>query len=31
MAVALKFCGAAGTVTGAAFLVAHPKGRVLVE
>lgn len=31
MTVALKFCGAAGTVTGAAFLVAHPKGRVLIE
>lgn len=31
MTVAIKFCGAAGTVTGAAFLVAHPQGRVLVE
>ncbi len=31
MTVAIKFCGAAGTVTGAAFLVSHPGGRILVD
>ncbi len=31
MTVAIKFCGAAGTVTGACFLVSHPGGRVLVD
>lgn len=31
MTVALKFCGAAGTVTGSCYLVTHPRGRLLVD
>ena len=31
MTVAIKFCGAAGTVTGSSYLVSHPGGRVLVD
>ncbi len=31
MAVRLKFCGAAGTVTGSCYLVRHPGGRFLVD
>lgn len=31
MTVTMKFCGAAGTVTGACFLVTHPRGRVLID
>jgi len=29
--VAIKFCGAAGTVTGSCYLVSHPGGRVLID
>jgi metallo-beta-lactamase family protein len=29
--VAIKFCGAAGTVTGSCYLVAHPHGRLLID
>lgn len=31
MTVAIKFCGAAGTVTGSCYLVSHPGGRLLVD
>lgn len=31
MTVTLKFCGAAGTVTGSCFLLSHPGGQVLVD
>lgn len=31
MTITLKFCGAAGTVTGSCFLLSHPGGRVLVD
>lgn len=31
MTVALKFCGAAGTVTGSCYLISHPGGRLLVD
>jgi metallo-beta-lactamase family protein len=29
--IVAKFCGAAGTVTGSATLVTHPRGRVLID
>ncbi len=31
MTIAIKFCGAAGTVTGSCYLVSHPQGRLLVD
>lgn len=31
MTVALRFCGAAGTVTGSCYLLEHPLGRVLID
>lgn len=31
MTVTVKFCGAAGTVTGSCYLVQHPGGRFLVD
>lgn len=31
MTISLKFCGAAGTVTGSCYLLTHPRGRVLVD
>ncbi len=31
MTVAIKFCGAAGTVTGACFLVTYPQGQILLD
>ncbi|NNG02477.1 MAG: MBL fold metallo-hydrolase, partial [Inquilinus sp.] len=31
MTVLLKFCGAAGTVTGACYWVRHPGGQFLVD
>ncbi|MCW5750537.1 MAG: MBL fold metallo-hydrolase [Alphaproteobacteria bacterium] len=31
MTVTVKFCGAAGTVTGSSYLVQHPGGRLLVD
>lgn len=31
MTVSIKFCGAAGTVTGSCYLLTHPRGRVLVD
>lgn len=31
MSVRIKFCGAAGTVTGSCYLVTHPGGRFLVD
>jgi metallo-beta-lactamase family protein len=29
--VAIKFCGAAGTVTGSCYMISHPGGRLLVD
>ena len=31
MTVTIKFCGAAGTVTGSCYLVSHPGGRLLID
>ncbi len=31
MTVSVKFCGAAGTVTGSCYLLSHPRGRLLVD
>jgi metallo-beta-lactamase family protein len=31
MTITVKFCGAAGTVTGSCYLVSHPGGRFLVD
>lgn len=31
MTISIKFCGAAGTVTGSCFLVSHPGGQLLVD
>ncbi len=31
MTAALRFCGAAGTVTGSCYLLEHPLGRVLID
>ena len=31
MTVTIKFCGAAGTVTGSCYLVSHPAGQLLVD
>lgn len=31
MTIAVKFCGAAGTVTGSCYLVTHPRGRLLID
>ena len=31
MTVALRFCGAAGTVTGSCYLLEHPLGRLLID
>jgi len=31
MTVSVKFCGAAGTVTGSCFLLSHPGGQVLLD
>lgn len=31
MTVAIKFCGAAGTVTGSCYVVEHPQGRLVVD
>lgn len=31
MTISLKFCGAAGTVTGSCYLLSHPRGRMLID
>jgi len=31
MTISLKFCGAAGTVTGSCYLLTHPRGRILID
>jgi len=31
MTISLKFCGAAGTVTGSCYLLTHPQGKLLVD
>jgi metallo-beta-lactamase family protein len=31
MTVSLKFCGAAGTVTGSCYLLTHPRGKLLID
>jgi metallo-beta-lactamase family protein len=31
MTISLKFCGAAGTVTGSCYLLAHPRGKLLID
>jgi metallo-beta-lactamase family protein len=31
MTISLKFCGAAGTVTGSCYLLTHPRGRLLID
>jgi len=31
MTVSLKFCGAAGTVTGSCYLIVHPRGATVAD
>jgi metallo-beta-lactamase family protein len=31
MTISLKFCGAAGTVTGSCYLLSHPRGKLLID